>query len=173
MKHPSALWKCPNVLTLKGFFILSDAMGKLLVFQACQNEMFSSVSNECQPLWSWRHCKGLGVWRLWQMANLHPLCCRSSRWLPCHQLCSYPFSSYINSFVNGEFRQARGLPKGNSACILKASFAIPTAIALFLFICLMFKVAFCCSRLPWGSISTVYVAPWASSHICLMSERYH
>jgi len=111
MKHPSALWKCPNVLTLKGFFILSDAMGKMLVFQACQNEMFSSVSNECQPLWSWRHCKGLGVWRLWQMANLHPLCCRSSRWLPCHQLCSYPFSSCINSFVNGEFRQARGLPR--------------------------------------------------------------
>lgn len=99
--------------------------------------------------------------------------------LPIIMLTSMPPTLLISIlFLHQLFRQwgvqtSKGLAQGNSACILKASFATLAAIASFLFVYLMFKVGFCCSRLPWGSISTVYVALWASSRICLMSERCH
>lgn len=121
-----------------------------------------------------RFLAGCNKWQISiQRLNFHPLWCQLSRSGPHRRLCSYPAFAHINSSVNREFRQREQETQDHSAHIFKASSATAAAIAWFLFVCLMFKVAVCCSRLPGGSISTVYVAPSAPSHSCLMSERYH
>lgn len=138
-------------------------------------------SQTCQLIGSRKHWEGLGFWQVVTNGKSPPrsrICTLYNADYHVHVHATS--SAYIHPFPTSTVlstgsldKESKRLARDHPACIFKASFAVVTARAEFLFVSLMFKVAFCCSRLPWGSISTVYVAPSASSHICLMSERYH
>ena len=179
-KDPPSLQKCQNVLSLE---------------MTSHSEWHSKIDITVSVLSQWNvflypkrvksldpeNWNGLGFWQVVTNGKSPP---RSRIFVLCsadyHVHIHATSSAYIHSFPTSSVlstgsldKESKGLARDHPACISKASFAIVTARAEFLFVSLIFRVGFCCSRLPWGSISTVYVAPSASSHICLMSERYH